>query len=65
MAAHCLIFPTLSKAQLSAYEEGGEDKDYWCTVCDPYTHRHVLKKLRAGQGVGSQQNDKGKGKAKK
>jgi hypothetical protein len=59
------IFPTLSKAQLSAYEEGGEDKDYWCTVCDPYTHRHVLKKLRAGQGVGSQQNDKGKGKAKK
>ena len=48
-------------------EEEGK-KDFWCTVCDPYAHRHVLKDLRAGQLAGGQQNDKGvmkaKGKAK-
>jgi len=54
------VFPTLSKAQI----EVETDKDYLCTVCDPYAHRHVLKNLRAGQGVGSKQNDKGQGKAK-
>jgi hypothetical protein len=58
------VFPTLTEAQKAAYDEDNDDKEFWCTVCDPYMHRHVLKRLRAGQGVGVQQNDKGKGKGK-
>jgi hypothetical protein len=41
-----------------------EELNHLCTVCDPYTHRHVLRNLRAGKGVGSKQNGKGAAKPK-
>jgi hypothetical protein len=45
-------------------EEEMEELNHLCTVCDPYTHRHVLRNLRAGKGVGSKQNGKGAAKPK-
>ncbi|KAM0708206.1 hypothetical protein Q7P35_004856 [Cladosporium inversicolor] len=54
------VFPTLDEDKIAKEKE----KDFWCTVCDPYAHRHVLKDLRAGQSVGSNQSSKGAAKAK-
>ena len=34
-----------------------EDVKFLCTVCDPYAHRHVLKRLRAGEAIGVEQDD--------
>jgi len=45
-----------------------EELKHLCTICDPYTHRHVLKSLRAGGAIGGETGGKGaakvKGKAK-
>lgn len=35
-----------------------------CTMCDPYAHRHVLRRLRAGETIAGEQKGKGVGKAK-
>lgn len=49
-------------------DEDLDEVTHLCTVCDPYAHRHVLRRLRAGETIGGEQNGKGaakpKGKAK-
>jgi hypothetical protein len=40
-----------------------EDVEFRCTICDPYAHRHVLQKVRAGKFPG-EQNGKGQAKTK-
>jgi hypothetical protein len=40
-----------------------EEVSFRCTVCDPYAHRHVLQKVRAGKFPG-EQNGKGQAKTK-
>jgi hypothetical protein len=44
-------------------EEDLKKVNFYCTVCDPYTHRHVLQKVRAGKFPG-EQNGKGQAKTK-
>lgn len=57
------VWPQLNEAE----QEAEAEKNFLCTVCDPYYHRDVLMRLRAGQGVGKQADKvqgKGKGKVK-
>lgn len=39
-----------------------ESMAFTCTVCDPYTHRHVLQQVRAAEGA-SKKNSKGQAKS--
>ena len=51
------LYPGMSNEDL-------DEVTHLCTVCDPYAHRHVLRRLRAGETIGSEQNGKGAAKAK-
>ncbi|GAB7331610.1 hypothetical protein MBLNU13_g02982t2 [Cladosporium sp. NU13] len=55
------LYPGMSAEEL-------EEVTHLCTVCDPYAHRHVLRRLRAGETIGGEQKGKvvakAKGKAK-
>ena len=51
------LYPGMGEKEL-------EEVTHLCTVCDPYAHRHVLRRLRAGETIGDEQKGKDAAKAK-
>lgn len=51
------LYPGMGEKEL-------DEVTHLCTMCDPYAHRHVLRRLRAGETIGGGQKGKGVAKAK-
>jgi len=51
------LYPGMGEKEL-------EEVTHLCTMCDQYAHRHVLRRMRAGETIGGEQNVMGVAKAK-